>query len=132
MLPDDEGDLHIPHYINLFGGTVFLESLGRFEERLRKAFAATAEDMMTRDPDTVEPGHERARGRAAHPRVRPQPPAGGRGRPPRRAWSRAWTCSAPSPRDAPERAVARIDLGAVERNCGACARFSKPPALSRW
>ena len=55
VLPDDEGDLHIPHYINLFGGTVFLEPLGRFEERLRKAFASTAEDMMTRDPQTVSP-----------------------------------------------------------------------------
>jgi CBS domain-containing protein len=53
VLPDDQGDLHIPHYINLFGGTVFLEPLGRFEKRLRKAFASTAEDMMTRDPDTV-------------------------------------------------------------------------------
>src|ERR671919_2340718 len=55
VLPDDQGDLHIPHYVNLFGGTVFLESLHRFEERLRKAFASTAEDMMTRDPDTVGP-----------------------------------------------------------------------------
>jgi CBS domain-containing protein len=55
VLPDDEGDLHLPHYINLFGGTVFLEPLGRFESRLRKAFASTAEDMMTRDPLTVEP-----------------------------------------------------------------------------
>jgi CBS domain-containing protein len=55
VLPDDQGDLHIPHYVNLFGGTVFLESLSRFEERLRKAFAATAEDMMTRDPDAVAP-----------------------------------------------------------------------------
>jgi CBS domain-containing protein len=55
VLPDEDGDLHIPHYINLFGGTVFLEPLGRFESRLRKAFAATASDMMTRDPDTVEP-----------------------------------------------------------------------------
>lgn len=55
VLPDDQGDLHIPHYINLFGGTVFLEPLGRFEGRLRKAFAATADDMMTRDPDTVSP-----------------------------------------------------------------------------
>src|SRR5687768_1668674 len=55
VLPDDNGDLHIPHYINLFGGTVFLESLGRFEGRLRKAFAANAADMMTRDPDTVDP-----------------------------------------------------------------------------
>jgi CBS domain-containing protein len=55
VLPDDEGDLHIPHYINLFGGTIFLEPLGRFEERLRKAFASRAEDMMTRDPQTVPP-----------------------------------------------------------------------------
>ena len=55
VLPDDEGDLHIPHYVNLFGGTVFLEPLGRFENRLRKAFAASAADMMTRDPDTVDP-----------------------------------------------------------------------------
>jgi CBS domain-containing protein len=55
VLPDDQGDLHIPHYINLFGGTVFLEPLGRFEDRLRKAFASKASDMMTPDPDTVEP-----------------------------------------------------------------------------
>ena len=55
VLPDDQGDLHIPHYINLFGGTVFLEPLGRFEQRLRKAFASKASDMMTSDPDTVDP-----------------------------------------------------------------------------
>jgi CBS domain-containing protein len=55
VLPDDQGDLHIPHYINLFGGTVFLEPLGRFEQRLRKAFASKAADMMTSDPDTVAP-----------------------------------------------------------------------------
>lgn len=55
VLPDDQGDLHIPHYVNLFGGTVFLEPLGRFEERLRKTFASKAEDMMTHDPDTVGP-----------------------------------------------------------------------------
>jgi CBS domain-containing protein len=55
VLPDSEGDLHIPHYINLFGGTVFLEPLSRFENRLRKAFASKASDMMTTDPDTVSP-----------------------------------------------------------------------------
>ena len=55
VLPDDQGDLHIPHYVNLFGGTVFLEPLSRFEDRLRKAFASNAGDMMTRDPDTVAP-----------------------------------------------------------------------------
>lgn len=55
VLPDDEGDLHIPHYINLFGGTIFLEPLSRFEQRLRKAFASNAADMMTSEPDTVSP-----------------------------------------------------------------------------
>jgi CBS domain-containing protein len=55
VLPHDDGDLHIPHYINLFGGTVFLEPLSRFEQRLRKAFASNAGDMMSADPDTVSP-----------------------------------------------------------------------------
>jgi CBS domain-containing protein len=55
VLPDEEGDLHIPHYIELFGGTIFLEPLSRFEQRLRKAFAGKAADMMTEDPDTVCP-----------------------------------------------------------------------------
>jgi CBS domain-containing protein len=55
VLPDDDGDLHIPHYINLFGGTIFLEPLSRFETRLRKAFASNASDMMSSDPDTVSP-----------------------------------------------------------------------------
>jgi CBS domain-containing protein len=55
VLPDEQGDLHLPHYIDLFGGLVFLEPLQRFEERLRKAFASTAGDMMSRDPDFVRP-----------------------------------------------------------------------------
>jgi CBS domain-containing protein len=54
VLPDDDGDLHLPHYVNIFGGYVFLEPLSRFEGRLRKAFASKAEDMMTADPDTVD------------------------------------------------------------------------------
>lgn len=55
VLPDEGGDLHLPHYINVFGGTVFLEPLKHFEHRLRKAFASTAADMMTEDPATVTP-----------------------------------------------------------------------------
>jgi CBS domain-containing protein len=55
VLADEEGDLHIPHYVELFGGVVFLEPLRRFEERLRKAAASKASDMMTRDPVTVAP-----------------------------------------------------------------------------
>ncbi|NLT06732.1 MAG: CBS domain-containing protein [Solirubrobacterales bacterium] len=54
VLPDDSGDLHLPHYVNIFGGTVFLEPLKRYEDRLRKAFASNAGDMMTEDPDTID------------------------------------------------------------------------------
>jgi CBS domain-containing protein len=55
VISDDQGDLHIPHYIELFGGLVFLEPFRRFEQRLKKAVAATAEQMMTADPRTVGP-----------------------------------------------------------------------------
>ena len=55
VLPDDDGDLHLPHYVNIFGGTVFLEPLKRYEGKLRKAFASTAADMMSEDPTTVSP-----------------------------------------------------------------------------
>lgn len=55
VIPDDEGDLHLPHYIQLFGGVIYLEPLKRFEDRVRKAFASTVADMMTKDPITVAP-----------------------------------------------------------------------------
>src|SRR5215208_1401944 len=55
VLSDEGEDLHLPHYFQLFGGVVFLESMSHFEERLRKAFASSAEDMMTPDPLTIEP-----------------------------------------------------------------------------
>src|SRR6476469_3989562 len=64
VLVSEEGDLHLPHFIQLFGGIVFLESLNKFEARLRRALAATAEDMMTEDPMTIEPSatlHEAGR-----------------------------------------------------------------------
>ena len=54
VIADEEGDLHIPHYIELFGGLIFLEPFRAFEARLRKAAAATAEDLMSKDPVTVE------------------------------------------------------------------------------
>jgi CBS domain-containing protein len=56
VIVDDEGrDLHLPHYIELFGGVVFLEPLRHFESRLRKAVASTVADLMTRDPVTISP-----------------------------------------------------------------------------
>jgi CBS domain-containing protein len=55
VLADEEGDLHIPHYIELFGGLVFLESVRGYERRLKKAMAATADDLMTANPTTIGP-----------------------------------------------------------------------------
>ena len=54
VIGDDERDLRLPHMISLFGGVVFLDSLKRFEERLRKAAAGDVEDMMTADVVTVD------------------------------------------------------------------------------
>jgi CBS domain-containing protein len=58
VLADEEGDLHIPHYIELFGGLVFLESARGFERRLKKAMATTAADLMTSDPTTIGPDED--------------------------------------------------------------------------
>ena len=55
IMTGEDADLHLPHYFELFGGFVFLESLGHFEERLRKATAALARDLMTEDPVTIGP-----------------------------------------------------------------------------
>ena len=55
VMVGEDADLHLPHYFELFGGLVFLERLGHFEERLRKATAALAKDLMTPDPVTIAP-----------------------------------------------------------------------------
>ena len=55
VLSGEQQDLHLPHYVELFGGLIFLESHKHFEERLRKAVAATARDLMTPDPMTISP-----------------------------------------------------------------------------
>ena len=53
ILRGDDADLHLPHYIELFGGVVFLEPLQHLEDKLRKAFANKVEEMMTADVDTI-------------------------------------------------------------------------------
>src|ERR671935_3302533 len=44
ILPGEDADLHLPHYLELFGGIVFLEPLKHLEDRLRKAFANSVSD----------------------------------------------------------------------------------------
>jgi len=49
ILRDSEADLHLPHYIQIMGGIIWLEPLREFEGRIRKALASSAKDMMTSD-----------------------------------------------------------------------------------
>jgi CBS-domain-containing membrane protein len=50
VLSDEESDLHLPHYLNIMGGIVFVGSMKGFEERLDKAFATEVSELMTADP----------------------------------------------------------------------------------
>lgn len=55
VIREEDADLHLPHHIDLLGGVIFLEPIKHYEERLRRAFAATVGEMMTPDPVTVTP-----------------------------------------------------------------------------
>jgi CBS domain-containing protein len=50
ILGEEESDLHLPHYLNIMGGIVFVGSMKGFEERLEKAFATEVAELMTADP----------------------------------------------------------------------------------
>jgi CBS-domain-containing membrane protein len=50
ILSDEESDLHLPHYLNIMGGVVFVGSMKGFEKRLDKAFATKVGELMTADP----------------------------------------------------------------------------------
>jgi CBS domain-containing protein len=53
VLSEEESDLHLPHYLNIMGGIVFVGSMKGFEERLDKAFATNVSELMTADPVVV-------------------------------------------------------------------------------
>lgn len=53
VIGDEQADLHLPHYLNIMGGVVFVGSMKGFEERLNKAFATKVSELMTADPITV-------------------------------------------------------------------------------
>src|SRR5919202_1797874 len=99
VISEEEADLHLPHYIDLLGGVVFLEPLRRFEGRIHKAFASKGSGMMTSGPVTLSPHApgEGAAGRGGH--------ASRRARGARRRLT------------VPLRALARINLAAIQCNC---------------
>ena len=54
VIGEEEGDIHIPHYVEIMGGVVFLEPLRKFEEKIKKAVASRARELMTEDPVTID------------------------------------------------------------------------------
>ncbi len=46
--------LHIPSYIQILGGVIYLDDPEDFKEELKKSVAVKVDDIMTRDPLTVE------------------------------------------------------------------------------
>jgi CBS domain-containing protein len=53
VLADEQSDLHLPHYLEIMGGVVFIGSMKGFEKRLEKAFATKVSELMTADPIVV-------------------------------------------------------------------------------
>jgi CBS domain-containing protein len=69
ILQEVEGDFELPHFVPFLDGAIFLQSSDRWDRQMRKAFAATAADIMTRDVRTVTPDssiHEAAKKMANH------------------------------------------------------------------
>ena len=85
VLSDEESDLHLPHYLNIMGGIVFVGSMKGFEERLDKAFATKVSELMTPDPVVVHDDDDAETVAQKIADEAPQPPSRGRcRRPPRR------------------------------------------------
>lgn len=51
----EDADLHFPHYIQFLDSIIYLESVHKFEQRLKKAVGASVADVMTREVLTVSP-----------------------------------------------------------------------------
>jgi CBS domain-containing protein len=48
-------DIHFPHYIELLGNIIYLESIKKYEERLEKAASGRVGDIMTTEVITAPP-----------------------------------------------------------------------------
>lgn len=57
-LVSQDADIHFPHYIELLGNIIYLESVKKYEERLEKAAASSVRDIMTTDVVTVQKDSE--------------------------------------------------------------------------
>lgn len=46
--------LHVPSYIQILGGVIYLDDPAEFKEEFKKAVAIKVEDIMTENPLTIE------------------------------------------------------------------------------
>ena len=120
ILSDEESDLHLPHYLNIMGGIVFVGSMKGFEKRLDKAFATKVSELMTADPIVAHDLRSGRPGREEDRRQAPQPPSGGR----RRRAPGGHGHEGRRPRRAGRRRVARWS----GRSPGSTSRRSAPTA----
>ena len=51
----EDAELHFPHYIQFLDSVIYLESVRKFEERLRKTVGVKVADVMSTDVLTVDP-----------------------------------------------------------------------------
>lgn len=49
-----DADIHFPHYIQFLDSVIFVESVKKFDERIRKAAAARVSQIMTTEVVTVQ------------------------------------------------------------------------------
>lgn len=50
-----DADLHFPYYIQLLDSIIYLQSVGKFEQRLRKMFGTKVADIMSREVISISP-----------------------------------------------------------------------------
>ncbi len=67
VLSDEESDLHLPHYLNIMGGVVFVGSMKGFEERLEQGLRdqrPRPDDAPTRSSPAATTRRRRSPGRS--------------------------------------------------------------------
>jgi CBS domain-containing protein len=69
LLQEVEGDVEVPHFVPFLDGVIFFDRTDKYDEQMRKAFAATAGDLMNTKVETVAPDdtiHEAAKRMSKH------------------------------------------------------------------
>jgi CBS domain-containing protein len=69
ILQEVEGDIDVPHFVPFLDGVVFFDRTDRYDEQMKKAFAATAGDLMNDEVLTIGPDdtiHEAAKRMSKH------------------------------------------------------------------